>query len=106
MKTEKLLSQTDLAKELAISDRRVRQLEERGVVIRHPEGGYDIHRNRRRYRLFIDRDLEGAANGDGGSKKLVSRSNSRKLLIDGHPGSEIAPAYPRATYNPLSPTGC
>jgi hypothetical protein len=63
MKTEKLLSQTDLAKELAISDRRVRQLEERGVVIRHPEGGYDIHRNRRRYRLFIDRDLEGAANG-------------------------------------------
>jgi hypothetical protein len=32
---------------------------------------------------------------DGGSKKLVSRSNSRKLLIDGHPGSEsIAPAYP------------
>jgi hypothetical protein len=35
------------------------------------------------------------SSSDGGSKKLVSRSNSRKLLIDGHPGSEsIAPAYP------------
>jgi hypothetical protein len=62
MKTEKLLSQIDLAKELAISDRRVRQLEEQGVIIRRPDGDYDIDRNRRRYRVFIGRDLEGAAN--------------------------------------------
>jgi hypothetical protein len=33
------------------------------VIIRHPDGDYDIDQNRRRYRLFIDRDLEGAADG-------------------------------------------
>jgi hypothetical protein len=61
MKVEKL-NQLDLAKELAISDRRVRQLEEQGVIVRDPDGNYKLDRNRRRYRQFIERDVEGVAN--------------------------------------------
>jgi hypothetical protein len=60
MNTE--LSQIDLATELGISDRRIRQLEEKGVVVRNTRGNYDVDRNRRRYRLFIDRDMERVAN--------------------------------------------
>jgi hypothetical protein len=63
MITKKLLSQADLAKQLAISDRRVRQLEEHGVIVRHPKGNYDLDRNRRRYRLYVDRDIDQVAIG-------------------------------------------
>jgi hypothetical protein len=59
----KLANQSELADALRISDRRVRQLEDRGVVVRHSDGNYDVDRNRRRYRLFIDRNIDEVTAG-------------------------------------------
>jgi hypothetical protein len=55
---DNLRTQCELADALDISDRRVRQLEELGVIVRHPNGGYDIDKNRRRCRIFTDHDID------------------------------------------------
>jgi hypothetical protein len=49
-------NQSKLAEALAITDRRVRQLEEQGVLVRDSLGTYDVVVNRYRYRLFKTRD--------------------------------------------------
>ena len=44
---------------------------------------------------LCDRCSGSHSSSDGGSRNPVSRSNSRKLLIDGHPdGESIVPEYP------------
>jgi hypothetical protein len=49
-------NQSKLAEALAITDRRVRQLEDQGVLVRDSLGTYDVAVNRYRYRLFKTRD--------------------------------------------------
>jgi hypothetical protein len=51
-----LVDQRTLADALRLTPRRIQQLEDRGVVVRHPEGDYDLDLNRRHYRWFHDRD--------------------------------------------------
>ena len=60
-RTEELTTQSKLANELGVTDRRVRQLEDQGVIVRDCDGGYDVGLNRRRYRLFIDHDVDRVA---------------------------------------------
>jgi hypothetical protein len=59
----KMVGQSELASVLSVTDRRVRQLEDEGVILRHPDGKYDEDRNRRRHRQFIDRDIDQVAIG-------------------------------------------
>ena len=59
--TEELTSQSKLANELGLTDRRVRQLEDQGVIVRNCDGRYDVGLNHSRYRLFIDRDIDRVA---------------------------------------------
>jgi hypothetical protein len=54
-------NQAGLADALAITDRRVRQLEDQGVLVRDFGGRYDVGFNRHRYRLFKTRDYHQAA---------------------------------------------
>jgi hypothetical protein len=49
-------NQSKLAEALAITDRRVRQLEDQGVLVRDSLGTYDVAVNCYRYRLFKTRD--------------------------------------------------
>ncbi|MDE5452537.1 hypothetical protein GWE18_06560 [Bradyrhizobium sp. CSA112] len=51
-----LVDQQTLADRLRLTQRRVQQLEARGVIVRLPDGGYDFDRNQHRYRCFRDRD--------------------------------------------------
>ena len=55
------LNQQDLAHRLNLTDRNVRLLEERGIIVRLASGEYDLAINRERYRLFRDRDLHTVA---------------------------------------------
>jgi phage terminase Nu1 subunit (DNA packaging protein) len=53
-----LVNQRTLADVLNLTTRRVQQLEDRGVIIRQPDGGYDVERNRDRYWLFRDHKMD------------------------------------------------
>ena len=55
------LNQHDLARRLNLTDRNIRLLEERGVIVRLASGEYDLAINHERYRLFRDRDLHTVA---------------------------------------------
>jgi DNA-binding transcriptional MerR regulator len=51
------LNQQELASRLNLTDRNIRLLEERGVIVGLANGEYDFAINRERYRLFRDRDV-------------------------------------------------
>ena len=85
MNTVRLASQSELASALAISDRRVRQLEDQGVIPCHPDGGYDVDRCRRRYRLFIDRDIDRVATA---VEEAAERAEDALDQIRGEPDLE------------------
>jgi DNA-binding Lrp family transcriptional regulator len=55
-----IVDQQELAWRLGISDRRVRQLESEGVVERldGEPPRYDLDANARRYRLYVDHDID------------------------------------------------
>jgi hypothetical protein len=55
------LNQQDLARRLDVTDRNIRLLEDRGVIVRLPSREYDLSENLERYRLFRDRDLNAVA---------------------------------------------
>jgi hypothetical protein len=83
---EKLANQSELANALGISDRRVRQLEEQGVIIRCPDGNYDVDWCLRRYRLFIDRDINQVAMA---VERAVERVDNALDQLRGEPGLEV-----------------
>ncbi len=53
-----LVNQRTLADALNLTTRRVQQLEDRGVIIPQPDGDYDLERNRDRYWLFRDHQMD------------------------------------------------
>ena len=55
------LNQQNLARRLNVTDRNIRLLEDRGVIVRLPSDEYDLSRNLERYRLFREGDLLAVA---------------------------------------------
>lgn len=66
-----VLNQQDLARRLNVTDRNIRLLEDRGVIVRLPSGEYDLSKNLERYRLFRDRDLYTVADRIEDAAKCV-----------------------------------
>ena len=52
------VNQQELANRLSMTDRNVRLLVDRGVLISSPNGGYDMVANRERYRIFHEHNLQ------------------------------------------------
>jgi hypothetical protein len=75
-----LTTQAGLANALNLTDRRIRQLVDLGVVVREPDGNYDLDLNRRRYRLYIDRDVDRIA--DDIENASIEVDEALKLLHD------------------------
>jgi hypothetical protein len=50
-----------LAKVLGVTPRRTRELEDEGIIVRHPDDSFDEAECVRRYRLYADRDIETVA---------------------------------------------
>jgi phage terminase Nu1 subunit (DNA packaging protein) len=93
----KLANQSELADALEISDRRVRQLEDRGVVVRHSDGNYDVDRNRRRYRSFIDRNIDEVT---AGVEKAAKGADDALIKCGPNPTWNSAGCLPRISVQP------